>query len=86
MRISVFIWKKKRIVKNKTKPTNTFCGVDIDMKRFEDCTKRDAQSAAKLYNQESVHGTRGAELFVGLKIDFIVERFCLNQQSDRPIY
>jgi hypothetical protein len=56
------------------------------MNRFEDCTKRDAQSVAKLYNQESVHGTRGAELFVGLKIYFIVERFCLNQQSDRPIY
>ena len=33
------------------------------MNRFEDCTKRDAQSATKLYNQESVHGTRGAECF-----------------------
>ena len=78
-----FYLEREKNSKIKTKPTNTFCGVDIDMNRFEDYTKRDAQSVAKLYNQESVHGTKGAELFVGLKIYFIVERFYSNQQSDR---
>lgn len=32
------------------------------MDRFTDCTKRDAHGAAKLYNQEDVHGTRDAEI------------------------
>ena len=40
-----------------------FCGVEIDMDKFADCTKRGEQSSTKLYNQEFVHGTRGAECF-----------------------
>ena len=40
-----------------------FCGVEIDMDEFADCTKRGERSSTKLYNQEFVHGTRGAECF-----------------------
>lgn len=40
-----------------------FCGVDFDMNQFADCMERGAQSATELYNQELVHGTRGAERF-----------------------
>ena len=43
-----------------------FRSVEIDMDRFADCTMRGAQSATKLYHQESVHGTRGAECFAVL--------------------
>lgn len=35
------------------------------MDKFTDCTKHDAQSAAKLYNLEYVHGTRDAEIHPG---------------------
>ena len=42
------------------------------MDKFADCTMRGAQSATKLYHQESVHGTRGAECFAafGMAISF----------------
>ena len=45
------------------KAAKLFCGVDFDMNQFADCTERGAQSATELYNQELVHGTRGAEIF-----------------------
>jgi len=43
-----------------------FCGVEIDMDEFADCTKRGERSSAKLYNQEFVYGTREAECFAVL--------------------
>lgn len=45
-----------------------FCGVNFDMNQFADCMERGAQSATELYNQELVHGTRGAERFCCLFI------------------
>ena len=43
-----------------------FCGVEIDMDEFADCTKRGERSSTKLYNQEFVYGTREAECFAVL--------------------
>jgi len=48
------------IIKEAAKP---FCGVEIDMDEFAECTKRGERSSTKLYNQEFVHGTRVAECF-----------------------
>ena len=42
----------------------TFLHVEIDMDKFADCTRHGAQSAAKLYNQKFVQGTRDAEIVV----------------------
>lgn len=47
------------------------------MDKFTDCTKHDAQSAAKLYNLEYVHGTRDAEIHPG----FFVIKFIYNQKE-----
>ena len=44
--------------------TTTFLHVEIDMDKFADCTRHGAQSAAKLYNQKFVQGTRDAEIVV----------------------
>ena len=45
-----------------------FCGVEIDMDEFADCTKRGERSSTKLYNQEFVYGTREAECFAAFFI------------------
>lgn len=47
-----------------------FCGVDFDMNQFADCMERGAQSATELYNQELIHGTRGAEIFAAFFYKF----------------
>ena len=50
MLFELFLKHKRAII--------AFRSVEIDMDKCADCTKRDAQSAAKLDNQTDVHGTR----------------------------
>ena len=50
-----------------------FRSVEIDVDGFADCTKRGAQSATKLYNQEAVQGTR----VCGINYCFLLYEICM---------
>ena len=56
-----------------------FRSVEIDMDGFADCTKRGAQSATKLYNQEAVQGTR----VCGINYCFLL---CASNKERKSVY